>query len=383
MFVVCLLFLLCWLTNSKSFAQNHSDPIPLEFDYREESPIGPLQWNLVDISGHEWEQYVGLEHINLDVPNNECASIRRPAPINLVANAECFDTHEILTRKIRPTDCKLHDLDFTITSHTLRATFPQSDSYCERPTIDLPNGYPFAWFIHHIEVHIRAEHVLDGRRYDGEMQMFHLGQQDQKREMATVSVMLDASGFEDDTRLQEYIVEWQRVERETLTLCALNESDRKVRRLQQARERSQPRERKLVERLAEDSKDPSDPFSKQAPRRLANLQGWAPRRKMFPYSIWPTIYFYRYKGSLTAPPCSEIVSWRVLDEPLVISRSQWQELARLLHDYVDPETCQNATLTSNKGENARPMQQLNNEKQELVHCTERNFGYRLYPPNMI
>jgi len=51
--------------------------------------------------------------------------------------------------------------------------------------------------------------------------------------------------------------------------------------------------------------------------------------------------YYRYQGSLTTPPCSEIVTWLVLKQPVEISRSQ---IANFL------ETI---------GTNARPVQALN------------------------
>jgi len=51
--------------------------------------------------------------------------------------------------------------------------------------------------------------------------------------------------------------------------------------------------------------------------------------------------YYHYMGSLTTPPCSEIVSWFVLKEPLVVSETQ---VAR----FID-------TI----GANARPVQGIN------------------------
>ena len=52
--------------------------------------------------------------------------------------------------------------------------------------------------------------------------------------------------------------------------------------------------------------------------------------------------YYRYQGSLTTPPCSEIVTWLVLKQPVEISQLQ---IARFLEVI---------------GSNARPVQALNN-----------------------
>jgi len=52
--------------------------------------------------------------------------------------------------------------------------------------------------------------------------------------------------------------------------------------------------------------------------------------------------YYRYRGSLTTPPCSEIVTWLVLKQPVQVSQLQ---IARFLKAI---------------GNNARPVQALNN-----------------------
>lgn len=374
-------------------ATRHVASLPLDFSYKQSSSKGVSSWPLVNITGNEWEAYVGQKHIDLDVVVNECRSKRRPSPINLVANAVCMDTHEILTRRIKDTDCKMESLTFSVTPHTLRADFPVNDTFCQRPTIDVPNGYPNIWLAHHIEVHLRAEHVLDGRRYDGEMQMYHLGTAEQKRELAAVSVLLDASGFHDDARLQEYIDEWEAAAEATNEACGLGVVSRKLRRQVKEYKSHGPVERDeffLEDDLAhlftddiESTKTTTATTSssqsmaaEQHSRRLQEIK--VPRKKMFPYNIWPTIYYYRYKGMITSPPCNEIVAWRVLDEPLIISRRQLSTMARLLADYRDPKTCAKATMTSETGENVRPLQELNPTRQEVVHCTSKNFTFWMY-----
>ena len=351
----------------------------LPFDYDPNSNSGPSKWRSIDTSGNEWEKFIGLDHIDLDVAGNECRSTRRPSPSNLIANEECLDQHEILTRKIRDTDCKIEHVSFYRTPHTLRADFPHHDDDCNRPTIDLPNGYPYRWLAHHIEVHLRAEHVLDGRRYDGEIQMYHLGQADQRRELSTVSVLLDASGLEDNAKLQEYIDRWEQAAQDELNNC----KRRKQRHL-----RKEPARTTIVFANYTNTgtaRSALEDIEHMDSRELKDdgETEYAPRRKMFPYDLWPTIYFYRYKGSITYPPCSEIIAWRVLDEPLVISRRQYKALAKLMNEHVDEETCQVATSTSPTGENFRPLQQLNNVQQELTHCKSDDFGFNLYPPDQV
>uniref|UniRef100_A0A7I4KHT8 Carbonic anhydrase n=1 Tax=Brugia malayi TaxID=6279 RepID=A0A7I4KHT8_BRUMA len=41
--------------------------------------------------------------------------------------------------------------------------------------------------------------------------------------------------------------------------------------------------------------------------------------------------FWRYMGSLTTPPCSEVVTWTIFTEPIVVTKSQLA-LFRSLHD---------------------------------------------------
>jgi len=52
--------------------------------------------------------------------------------------------------------------------------------------------------------------------------------------------------------------------------------------------------------------------------------------------------YYRYQGSLTTPPCSEIVTWLVLKQPVEISKLQISRFLEII------------------GTNARPVQALNN-----------------------
>ena len=79
------------------------------------------------------------------------------------------------------------------------------------------------------------------------------------------------------------------------------------------------------------------------------------------YEFMPTDYFYSYLGSLTAPTCSSIVDWHVMDRPLLISSNQLNEIHQLLQ-FAD--TAQIRT--------SRPIRGGSNDR-KVAHCTENNF----------
>ncbi len=46
--------------------------------------------------------------------------------------------------------------------------------------------------------------------------------------------------------------------------------------------------------------------------------------------------YYRYDGSLTTPPCSEVVNWYVLKTPVEASKEQIEKFAEILHNNYRP-----------------------------------------------
>jgi len=83
-------------------------------------------------------------------------------------------------------------------------------------------------------------------------------------------------------------------------------------------------------------------------------------------------YYYTYEGSLTTPPCSEIVYWNVLDTPMRISHSQFKRLKDLIKYYLD-DSCILSSYADSEGRVARPLQKTRS-KHKVSHCDESDYS---------
>ena len=87
--------------------------------------------------------------------------------------------------------------------------------------------------------------------------------------------------------------------------------------------------------------------------------------------ILKSIYFFGYEGSLTEPPCTEFLEWRILDKPMTVSRRQLFQMKKLLFHHRDPDNGCRRTSTHYEGSVARPLQPYNGR---LVHrCMCRDY----------
>lgn len=102
-------------------------------------------------------------------------------------------------------------------------------------------------------------------------------------------------------------------------------------------------------------------------RRAAEQDERRLPRSFNPYDLVPKdASMYQYQGSLTTPPCSEIVFWNVIDTPVSISVREFLRLTNLIIDWVNPETCEKASEAAASGFTGRPVQAINGRKIERV-----------------
>jgi hypothetical protein len=106
-------------------------------------------------------------------------------------------------------------------------------------------------------------------------------------------------------------------------------------------------------------------------KSIRNLQV-VNNRKFDPYhdTIMTTMFFYRYDGSITEPPCQDI-TWWVMNEPMLISFEQLGQIRNILFTHVD-EACRKTSVHNADQSVTRPIQPLG-ENREIQNCLEGDF----------
>ena len=85
--------------------------------------------------------------------------------------------------------------------------------------------------------------------------------------------------------------------------------------------------------------------------------------------------FYHYDGSLTTPPCSEVVWWEVADIPLSISPRQLDSLVKYTTEYRNPQTCElDPSASAFDGTTNRPVAQDLGGRKVLRICPVNFFN---------
>ena len=225
----------------------------------------------------------------------------------------------------------------------------------------------------HVDIKVPSEHWMEGRQYIAEYQIFLIQNKAEKQRGApAVSVLFDLHPQnQKNKRFQILLDAFQDVYDRDMAQCRARK--RRQRRLGAffGGKRGASEEDELdINRSTwldepEEEEDRFQQSLREAERRAQNI------RKFNPWTsdIVRTLWFFGYEGSLTEPPCTEFIEWRVLDTPALISRKQYWQLRVLLFDHVG-KNCKK-TSVHYQGSVARPIQPYNGR---LVHrCMCRDF----------
>ena len=245
------------------------------------------------------------------------------------------------------------------------------------------------YFVHEILFDIHANRLVClcsshlsvySKQYVAEYQIYLIQNRKAKRGAPAISVLIDLDPNDRDNPalqvvLDRFQVEWDIDEAE----CeAMERDERRVEAIYDrvlgggdnaaaGREERQPQSTILDEPPEEEEK-----FQ----RYLRRAQE-APQRGYKYFDPWDTehilksIYFFGYEGSLTEPPCTEFLEWRIIDTPMTVSRRQLFQMRKLLFHHRDPDQGCRRTSTHYEGSVARPLQPYNGR---LVHrCMCRDY----------
>ena len=248
----------------------------------------------------------------------------------------------------------------------------------EGPSADVPEGWLFQMPVVHVDVKIPSEHTMEGKRYAAEYQIFLIANSRVKpRGAPAISVLFDIHPDEEDNhQIQQMIDEFQKVYDADMAEC--EGFRRKQRRLDAWADTTLGAQ--IASKIAEDFHqstilDEPEEVEAEFQENLDNLRRQAqekvyPRWNPFDKDIVTSPWFYGYEGSLTEPPCSEFVEWRVILEPALISTRQLDQMKNILFNHVNG-MCERTSVHSRENGVARPTQPLNGRA--LYQCMCRDF----------
>lgn len=307
---------------------------------------------------------------------NVCATGKLQSPIDIRENgAVCAERHMV---RHLPGDFQVSGphVEKRIESNKLRLVFERrpcadlNNTACEEPDppkADFPHGWPGIIDAIHVDFKLPSEHTIRTERFDAEMQIYYI--HPSRRRLAAQSVLIRATTDGYNYYLQAAIDAFQEQYDKNAANCG--------RHLREARQMVTDAHRILGPNVTSPFVDylswakfssgvSAEDWLNHSGKNKFEGGPW----DLFNEMLIPTIYFYRYDGSLTEPPCGEFVSWWIADKPMIISVDQLEQLKRILFTNVD-SNCKKTSVQFGRSV-ARPVRQVNNRA--VWKCTSANFG---------
>jgi len=228
-----------------------------------------------------------------DVPavpkgTNQCSGSKQ-SPVN-INSAEHGCQPNAISYTFYNGDCTLGDYDFTVSDHGLKASI--ENARCDKPKMLIP-GVNKLYEFQQFHIHTGCENKLDGMSCDVNLHMVH------KAESITGVSPAKVNNDLPDLSVID------------LMMQGVNEYHEEI----------DP----LIQRWSEVSCS-SGGCSHALVNEIIN--------PFSPYSLIPTdTAIYNFQGSLTTPPCWEVVNWNVAEKPVLISYKQVLALANMIIRY--------------------------------------------------
>jgi hypothetical protein len=347
------------------------------------SPRSPPHWNEVD--GSTWPIFLDWGNILLDASKwdggNRCSdrssssynTRHRQSPLMLRGDQTCEDRHKILN--VNRGVCQQNEAKFYSTAYGLAVDL----TACTTSVVIDHSRNDDQFFLQEIVLKYPAEHSIqdpstgEELKFDAELQLNHRGSNNgynpsdsKEDDIAITSVLLKLQSGTFDRELQLLLDGWSSAVNQTYASCG-KFYDHTNCVLQSANLRS--------------GFDQGQGQSNDVPggRRRLQTSGLNKRCNGSFYCFvnlylhTKSHFYYNYEGSLTYPPCTENVHWRIMQQPLYISPGQLEQIKRLTYMHLN-SNCELATLGVRLGDGCavgvnRPTQSLS-YRHKLKKCDQ-------------
>ncbi|KAG7363718.1 Eukaryotic-type carbonic anhydrase [Nitzschia inconspicua] len=356
--------------------------------------FGPRAWGRVDTSDsfmrefgpNGWGPYRGAAAAS--ITQNRCTSRseNQQSPRNLEETLVCDAHHEIRTwcghYPLTASEVEARILPHKLSLHMNRRPCGdvQRDSCNQNmpPLVDYPRySSRFTQFadLMNYDIKVPSEHELEGELFDAEIQMLTLHPADARLASVGIVVRAQADGY--NQHFQDILDAFQRTYDTNAMACAVALQ----RRAQEdygdvtidslvnttaafSDHTTQRRYLRWQDGDTTDShNDPTAKFVRQVPRPYSGFDPFAE-------PLWPSMFFYRYDGTLTEPPCTGI-TWFVMQRPMIISLTQLAQIRRLLFTHRD-SNCRLTSVHNADQSVARPVFRGNGQT-DIQGCLEGTF----------
>jgi carbonic anhydrase len=222
----------------------------------------------------------------------------------------------------------------------------------------------------HVDFKVPSEHLLEGERFDGEMQIVHLNPLIQRIAIEVALIKATDMGYNYyfEQALQAFEAQYEADKAD----CLRGVHHNRGRRSQEDTNTT------IGKKEFNEWDDVSINGNRTIMDEQFTTQGRRRQQTTPPIGIWdphhamlvPSLYFWRYDGSLTDPPCGEFVTWFVSDKAMTISTDQLRRMKQVLFTHVD-RNCEQTSVQFDESV-ARPVQST--AGRPVWHCTSENYA---------
>jgi len=208
-----------------------------------------------------------------------------------------------------------------------------------------------ARYLNSFELKVPSEHTINGTRYDAEIQYSHVENVADEHKtnrdnlISMTSRLIIVDGKKKNDYIETFLNHWEYIGNMQEEQCAHEQGKTSFFSPGSPKTTSTTRKKFLRRNLKKDKTILHAPFRNQ--------------------------YYYGYRGSLTIPPCSDVVLWYVVDKPMKISGSQLARMQSLIVNYRDSD-CRKTTYANALGQVNRPLQSQINR--DIFHCDESDYS---------